>query len=386
MVNSGAANANSTAAKPFGTATAPTLPYYPLITSSPWANVTPQVLAQDYRPPTYQRFSMGIQTQILKDLVLDISYVGARGTQLIRQRLVNEALWASASNPIRGVTTNTSAAANIRARVPYQGLSYTGSQRYENGTNSWYNSLQTSLTKRFSQGLMFQASYTYARNLSDMPGTVSATIGGRINGDHNNMYLNYGPDPFVREQRFVLSYVYSLPSPKNMGAFASQLLGGWSVSGVTVVQSGRRLTFGYTNAANVFGLTADRPDYIPGCDVNTAGSTTDRLNTYWNAACFSKPAALTAPNSGTGFGNSSIGLGHGPRQVNLDVSVVKKFPIKWPYEAAGVEFYAQFFNFLNHAQFSDPSTTYTGTGFSPNAINGTTTNPRIIQFALKYTF
>jgi hypothetical protein len=60
--------------------------------------------------------------------------------------------------------------------------------------------------------------------------------------------------------------------------------------------------------------------------------------------------------------------------------------VKWPNEGANVEFFTQFFNLFNHAQFSDPSTTYTGTGFAPNAIISTTTNPRIIQFALKYSF
>lgn len=384
QVNIGPANASGTAARPFGMTTAPTLPYFPIIT--PTSSFAPQVLARDYRPPTYQRFSLGLQVEVVRDLVLEVSYVGSRGTQLIRQRIVNEALWADAAHPIRGVTTNTSASSNIRARVPYQGLNITNSWRFENGATNWYNSLQVSANKRFSYGLQFQAAYTFARALTDMPGTISATIGGRINGDHNNMRLNYGPDPFVREQRFVLSYVYALPSPKNLHSFAGRVLGGWTLSGVTVAQSGRRLTFGYTNAQNVFGLTADRPDYIPGCDISTSGSTSERLGTWWNAACFAKPAALAAPNSGTRFGNSPIGIGHGPRQVNFDVSIVKKIQVKWPNESANVEFFTQFFNLMNHAQFSDPSTTYTGTGFAPNAILSTITNPRIIQFALKYSF
>jgi hypothetical protein len=343
-------------------------------------------LARDYRPPTYQRFSLGLQVEVVKDLVFEASYVGARGTQVIRQLVINEAYWADAAHPIRGVTTNTSTSSNIRARIPYQGLNITNSWRFENGATNWYNSLQLSANKRFSRGLLFQAAYTYARALTDMPGTISATIGGRINGDHHNMKLNYGPDSFVREQRFVVSYLYALPGPKDLKSFAGRVLGGWTISGVTVAQSGRRLTFGYTNGQNVFGLTADRPDYVPGCDVSTTGSTTDRLGTWWNAACFTKPAALPAPNSGTGFGNSPIGLGHGPRQVNFDVSIAKKTAVGWPNETANVEFYTQFFNLMNHPQFSDPSTTYTSTGFAPNAILSTTTNPRIIQFALKYSF
>lgn len=384
QVNIGPANASATAARPFGDTTAPELPYFPSIT--PTSSITPQVLDRDYRPPTYQRFSLGLQMQVSRDLVFEVAYVGARGTQLIRQRVVNQALWADTAHPIRGVTVNTSAAANIRARVPYQGLNVTNTWRFENGATSWYNSLQVSATKRYGNGLQFQAAYTFARALTDMPGTISATIGGRVNGDHNNMKLNYGPDPFVREHRFVISYLYSLPSPKNTASLAGRVLGGWTLSGVTVAQSGHRLTFGYTNAQNVFGLTADRPDYVPGCAVATPGKNSERLGIWWNAACFARPAALPAPNSGTGFGNSPIGLGHGPRQVNFDASLVKKIPLRWPIETSNLEFFAQFFNLWNHAQFSDPSTTYTGTGFAPNAVTSTTTNPRIVQFALKYSF
>ncbi|MDT8070608.1 MAG: carboxypeptidase regulatory-like domain-containing protein [Terriglobia bacterium] len=379
----GAANAAATAANPY-VSPLPTLPYFPLIT--PTSAQTPQVLSQSYRPPTYQRYSLGLQAALAKDTVLEVDYVGARDTQLIRQRNIDQAQLASPDNPIRGVTTNTSATSNIRARLPYQGLSPTGARIYENGAAGWYNSLQVSANKRMSHGLTLQGSYTFARALSDSPGSISATIGGRPNGNTNDPRSTYGPDPFVREHRFVLSYLYNLPGPKDVNSFAGRILGNWSLSGVTVAQSGHRLTFGYTNAANVFGINSDRPDYVPGCNINTSGGVESRLNAYWNPACFTKPAALAAPNSGTLFGTSPIGLGHGPDQVNFDISIAKQIPIKWPNEVSRLEFYTQFFNALNHPQFADPSTQFTGTGFGANAITSTVTNPRIIQFALKYSF
>jgi hypothetical protein len=387
IVNVGPANAAATAANPFPGG-APTLPIFPIITPS--TAVTPQVLSQSYRPPSYQHYSMGLQTAITKDLTLDVSYVGGRGTHLMRWRMANQPGWASASNPIRGVTTDTTSKSNIIARLPYQGLSYTNTYLFENGGAAWYNSLQVRATKRFSQGLTFQAAYTFARDLTDVPGEVSATIGGRAIGDQNNPKAQYGPDPFIREHRFVLSYLYALPGPKNLSSIAGHILGNWSIAGVTTAQSGHRLTIGYTNAQNVFGNTSDRPDYTPGCNIASSGSTEQRLSSWWNGSCFTKPALLAAPNSGTLFGNSPIGLGHGPRQVNFDLSIVKKVPVKWPNEHANVEFYTQMFNALNHPQFSDPRSTWTGTGTSgfgsQASIQSTIGNPRIVQLALRFSF
>lgn len=381
--NVGAPNGAATAAHPFVGAL-PTLPYFPPIT--PTSAQTPQVLSQSYRPPTYQRYSLGMQASLARDFVFEVDYVGARGTQLIRQVNIDQAQLASPDNPIRGVTTDTSSAANIRARQPYQGLSPTSARLYENGAASWYNSLQVSANKRVGHGLTLQGAYTFARALSDSPGTISATIGGHPNGNTLDPSSTYGPDPFVREQRFVLSYLYNLPGPKNLNSFAGRMFGNWSLSGVTVAQSGQRLTFGYSNAANVFGVNSDRPNYVASCNINATGNNEDRLGTYWNSACFTKPTALTAPNSGTLFGTSPIGLGHGPRQVNFDLSIAKKIPVKWPTEGAALDFYTQFFNLMNHPQFANPTTQFTGTGFGANAITSTVTNPRIVQFALKYSF
>ena len=364
-------------------AVTPALPYFPLITpTSPFA---PQVLAQDFRPPMIQEYSMGAQFELAKDMVLDLSYVGSHSTTLIWQYFANEAALASPSNPIRGVTTNT--VANVTQRVPYQGLaSGLSTEIYSNGGIMWYNSLQASVTKRLSHGLTLLGSYTYARDLTTVPGSVSGTIGAQVAGDQNNPWQHYGPDPFVRQQRFVLSYVYNLPGPKDTNSMLGRVLGGWSVSGVTTAQSGHRLTAATSSdSTNAYGIPLNRPDLVPGCSVDNSGSVQSRLTGYFNTSCFVKPAVLVAGNSATGWGNSPVGIITGPRYVNFDMAVNKKIGIKWPNEFANVQFSAEAFNLLNHPQFADPGMSYTSKG-TFGIISSTIGNPRILQFALRFNF
>ncbi len=375
-------NANATAANPFPADT-PTLPYFPPIT--PTSAFAPQVLAQDYRPPMIQEYSFGAQFELAKDTVLDVSYMGSHSTTLIWQDFANQASLASAANPIRGVTTNT--VANVPQRVPYQGLA-TGlsTMIYTNGGIMWYHSLQTSVTKRLSHGLTLLGSYTFARDLTTVPGSVSGTIGAQVAGDQNNPYQHYGPDPFVREHRFVLSYLYNLPGPKDTYSLLGRVLGGWSISGVTTAQSGHRITVATSSdSTNAYGIPLNRPDLVPGCNVNESGSVQSRLNSYFNTACFVKPAPLVPGISATGWGNSPVGIVHGPRYVNFDMAVNKRVGIKWPNETSYFEFSAQAFNLLNHPQFADPGNSYTSKG-TFGIINSTIGNPRILQFALRFNF
>jgi hypothetical protein len=378
----GSDNAAATASNPFPAIT-PTPPYFPPIT--PTSTLTTEVVSQDFRPPIFQRYSLGTQAQLTKDFVLDISFVGARGEHLVRERRPDQALLASPTDPIRGVTTNT--VANVAQRVPFQGLSTTGFILIESEGASWYNALDVSLTKRLSRGLQFLASYTFARALTDTPGTTAANdgIGGSVLGDQTNPASNYGPDSFIREHRFVFSYIYNLPGPKNLSSLPGRLLGAWSFSGVAVAQSGHLLSMAYNNSKNAYGMSSvDRPDLVPGCAVSNSGSVESRLNAFFNASCFVAPPPLVAGNSATGFGDSPTGIIHGPRNVNVDLSLGKRFALRWPNEHSNLEFQAQFFNAFNHPQFADPATKFKSTGF--DEITGTITNPRIGQLALRFNF
>src|SRR5437867_8121023 len=130
---------------------------------SPTTQTTTRLVATDWRPGMVQQYSLNTQTEFAKNFLLEIGYVGSRGTHLNRGRGANQALLASPSNPIRGITTNT--VANVRQRVPFLGFQPTTIEPVASDGASWYNSLQTSLTKRLSKGLQTLTSYTWSRTL-----------------------------------------------------------------------------------------------------------------------------------------------------------------------------------------------------------------------------
>lgn len=351
------------------------------------------VFAPNFRPPILQQYSLGFEAKLSDSMDLDVGYSGSRGLHLIRERSVNEADLVSPTNPGRGgITTNT--LANIPQRVPFEGWTASGLVQIESGGASWYNALLVSLNKRFSHGLRFQASYTFARDLTTDNETSTGPNGGTAVGDQNNPASRYGPDEFIREHRFIINYSYDFPRLNSSHAFVRQALDGWTVAGVTTVQSGQRLSALYTNGANIYGITNDRASLsgtcTPGQYVNP-GSVSSNIGgskTYINTKCFTTPAAINplppAGDGATGFGNSPVGLITGPGQLNFDFSLLKHFPVHWPRDTANLEFRSEFFNAFNHPQFGNPDNTFGSPTFGQ--ITTTVVAPRVIQLALKLTF
>ena len=349
----GPTNAAATAQNPFAySGTLPTLPAW--VPYSPSTSQSWKGLDRYYQPALWHRYSSDLQMLLAKDFTLDVGYVGGRGSKLVSYTLVNQAELASPTNPIRGETTNT--ITNIPLRVPFVGFAPSGTLLFQPIGIARYNALQASLSKRFTSGSQFLASYTFARDLTDLPGVVtSGGFGGSIYGDQTHPMLGYGPDAFIRPHRFVVSYLYQLPSPGNKNALRGKLLGGWAVSGVTTVQSGHRDFAVNTGSSNAYGISQDRPDYIPGCAVNKSGSIQHRLNSYFNTNCFTPPPVIGNDGVATALGNSPTGNIHGPDQVNFDFSILKRTGIKWPKEGANIEFRTDFFNIMNHPMFGDPN-------------------------------
>lgn len=377
---SGTQTANFTDASPFAPDTV-TLPAFQ--TYTPTSNNVYDGYAPNFRFPMAQHTSADLQTLLGGNFVLDVGYVGQKFTDETVLVQSNQAVLASVANPIRGITTNTTG--NIPQRVPIEGFNVNGIGLYEPAGHGTYNSLQVSLSKRFSHGLQFLASYTYAKDLTNAVGTANAEEAGSFIG--NQLAPAYGPDPFVRPHRFVASYLYQLPTPKR-NRILEEVLGGWETSGVVTIQSGDYLSVGYTNRNNAYGETSDRPIYTPGCAVATTGSLETRLLTtgYINSACYTIPPALASGSSATGFGNAPLAQLRGPDQNNFDTAIFKRFALHWPNEVANFEFRTEMFNAFNHPQFGDPSTGFNTSTFGKNITGAQSTSPRIIQFALKLNF
>jgi hypothetical protein len=116
--------------------------------------------------------------------------------------------------------------------------------------------------------------------------------------------------------------------------------------------------------------------------VNTSGSATSKLNNWINQSCIAPYPVIGDDGMATAFGNSRMGILHGPGQANTDLSVIKMFPL---WERTNLEFRSEFFNVLNQTNFQDPDNTVSD-GPSFGHITSTLSNPRIVQFALKLNF
>ena len=352
--------------------------------------------------PLIRQYNLGFQYEFASSFVFEGAFVGSSGINVMNyNHNVNSARLASPSNPINGITTNT--AANASARVPYLGYLPNGFQ--QNGFDGVYNynSMQLTVRKNLSHGLGFQAAYTWSKNLSNV-----AWDAANINLA-TDMSQQYGQTPYSRPHRFVLNYQYELPF-KASGA-VNQLINGWTVSGLTTIQSGNPLTLFDNRGGGVYGTPGSgtvenglsRAQLCPGItydQIETSGDVKSRLGSgsnpaatrFFNAAAFCAPPAIGADGS-TGFGNSGIGIVRGPHQLNFDFQAGKIVRIG---ERQQVQFRAEFFNIFNHAQFALPGYT-TQAAFANNGalfssgtqlgvINQTSVAPRLVQLALKYSF
>jgi hypothetical protein len=333
--------------------------------------------------PLVRQYNINVQYQFAPNWIVEVGYVGSSGINLVdTYHDYNVAGLASPSNPINGITSNTTQ--NIQARVLDLGYISGGLTGTAFDGKSNYNSLQVTVRKQFSHGFTMQGAYTWSKDLADL------TLNAANSGDPTNLAQQYGPVGFSRPQRFIINYAYDLPFGRHDGA-AGYLLNGWNLSGVTTVQSGTPLTVTDGAGGSIFGLATSRAEMCPGATYQsavTAGGVEARLGGasggpgYVNASAFCS-ADLPQIGNGTGYGNSGLGILLGPGQFNFDVSVIKTTRIG---ERQTVQFRSEFFNFFNHPQFSNPGTLAVSTPASFGQITTTSVGPRVMQFALKYNF
>jgi hypothetical protein len=388
-VSAGPPNLAATFANPFPNPL-PTESSFPLfVPYTPTANLNAVAVARDLDLGRIQQFSTGIQTQIARNLMWEVGYVGSRGDRLQRTRSVNQALLATPSDPVRGLTNNT--ILNTTQRKPYLGWSTSGLLTVESKGESTYDGLETSLTKRYSSGLQLLVSYTYSKTIdSDGANTEANGQAGAGIGNQNDDRARRGPASFSRPHRFVGSFVYELPSPKSAGGAVGALLGSWSVAGVATLQSGHPLTLVGTNANNAFGYTSDRAQIAQGCsndDLVLSGSTRDKINQYFKTTCVGPNIPwpiIGSDGRATDFGNSGVGIVVGPGQRDIDLSLAKRMRTGWPNASGQAEIRIEFFNAFNTVNFGNPDTNVSSATFG--RITGTTVSPRIIQLAVKFSF
>jgi hypothetical protein len=355
-------------------------PVLPVLYSPDYSPAQPAIglnsVDPNLRTPYLNQWGANFQYEVMKNMVVEVGYAGSKGVALPDRRAINQALLASPSNPINGITTNTSA--NTSLRVPYIGFSPSGLLAEETAADSRYNSLQATVTRRFANGLRFLVAYTFSKSIDDTSGG-STSIFSEITGDESNIGSSKGLSDFDRTHRVVGNFGYLIPAfgfGLNKTALGKEMFSGWEVSGVTTLQSGSPYSITDSGGAVFYGTTGSRASYAAGATLATAelsGSTESRLNEYFNTAAFVRP--------GNYFGNVGRNTMRGPFQRNVDLSVSKRFPIK---ERIAAEFRAEFFNVMNLVNFSSPNGSIASTSFG--IITATEGNPRIVQFAMKVLF
>ncbi|MFZ3333338.1 MAG: TonB-dependent receptor [Candidatus Acidiferrales bacterium] len=313
--------------------------------------------AKNLSVPYTQQYNLGFQWEPFKSWLLDAGYVGSKGTKLINVYNFNQGAAGTPPYNLSGFSNN---------KV------LNGFEEVQTNTNSHYNALQASLTKRFSAGLQLLASYTYSKSTDQGSGGFENELGG-YPGDQQNPDAQLGLSDFNRAQRFVISGVYQLPLfYKGDSRLAKSAANDWQIGGIAIFQSGLPFSVVCESGSALY----NRADYVPGATITVPGGTESKLNDYFNVAAFSNTCANAAP-----YGTSGRNIITGPGQKNIDFSIVKYFPVT---ETARFEFRSEFFNLFNWVNFSNPNNNV----LLPNvgAISTTSSGPRIIQFALKFNF
>jgi hypothetical protein len=308
-----------------------------------------------------------IQRQLPKDTLVEVAYVGTKGTHLMGNYVGNPFI------PV-GFDPKNPQPGTLVSRYPGLGLDLITGQ----GADSTYHALQITMKKRVASGII-QAAYTKSKTISD--GVDSST----------RFYTTMGLAPwwdwsrarglsdFDRPQRLSITFSQDLPKHFQSGP-AKYILNNWVVNGNFIVQSGLPLTV--TNATSGQGLggadssptAALYSNVVAGANLINSGANDSKLNNYINKAAWSKAPFGTVGSSGSN-------MFRGPGQGDMDFSIFRNFPIR---ERANLVFRSEFFNITNHPNFGNPNVSLDSASFGQ--ITTTTVNARIIQFAMKLLF
>ena len=382
----GGQNAAATFQQPYNPALPPNSAFPIFIPRTPDSALTVGAVGNSLASPYTQQYDLNIQYELSRDLLWQVGYVGSASRHLTGCVQFNQASIATPQQPVNGETTTT--LANLSQRLPFTGLAAGRSYVCDTAFSASYNSLQTGLTKRFSHGLDFQASYTWSKNMDFTSGTGAASNFDLsfLGNDQTKPDQSRGLSDFDRKQRFVLSFVYDPPKFQMGPAILRYALSRWQFSGEAVLQSGLPITVMDSSAGLVYGnLSGFNRAECTGASPATPGSLFSRIsNGFLNSSAFAAPPVIGDDGIGTGFGNCGVGILRGPDQRNLDLGIHRSFAIT---EGSTLQFRAEFFNLTNTPKFGQPSNDFAGgTNSAFGQITSTVSNPRIIQFALKYNF
>jgi hypothetical protein len=323
--------------------------------------------------PYVEQWSLDLQQELQRGLVIDIGYYGDSSVHQIATEDLNQpvpgAYVQEGIIPGDQVTAGNSTLLN-RIR-PYLGWGVINSLEPRYSSN--YNSLQTSLTKQFAGGNLLNLDYTWAKALGNYQQYSSSPQ------NRYDIQAEYGPTPLNRSSIFSANFVYVLPGLRSRSGIVQGTLGGWETSGIISYESGAYQTAHTINvdpggvgllAAGLSGPSA-RPDVV----ANPNHSAPHNLHQWFNTSAFTQvPAGEYRP------GNAPVGNIVGPGSAIWNLSLFKNFHIE---KSGEVQFRAEAFNLFNHTNFSGIATTLGQTNYGQVTAAD---EARIMQLGLKITF
>jgi len=353
------------------------------------------------RDPYVMSYFFGIQRELLRDLSIEVNYVGTLGRKLLRAENFNRFTGdrTGACSPTNEFCGNTA--------LNYVNPNFGRLRFWENSVTSAYDAAQLQVSKRFSRGYAITGNYTLSKSLdirSTWHSGATTTNGAQEGYSTNvsNVRLDRGRSVFDARHRAIVSFIWETPFFKDSQPLVRAILGGWQLNGILALQSGlpftpfdgRSFSGGAGGDYNADGTANDRPN-TPASGNTIASDRNSWVNpgagpfkipttasggvptTADKIAFFGKPTP--APKDGT-LGRNTF---EGPGYANTDFSVFKNFDLRAINEQAKIQFRAEFFNFFNRVNFRQPTVTINSSTFGRATATFTA---RQIQFGLKFIF
>jgi hypothetical protein len=361
-----------------------------------------QYIAPDSNRVGYaQNYSLGVQYELPASFVLEVGYIGNKGTRLEANGLDNlNQLPVSALRFGDDLIQQLSARPNLGIPVPYAGFNGTVAQAlrpfpqfgninqvFANFGTSHYDSLQVTVTRHLTKGLAVMGAYTWSKAI--FTGSQSA-IDAAGSQDVYNRRLERTIAGFSIPHFAKLTWIYDLPLGKgrkwlNEGIL-SHVIGGWTLTGIHQFRSGDPLSITGAGLQTVLFNGTIRPDWIQGVPVILNHDADVKTNS--TGALYLNPAAFalvprTSNNIPLRLGTAPPVLPNvrGPKVIGEDFGLQKKFAIN---ETTGFELRADFFNAFNRAGRGNPVTEITASNFG--RITGARFGPRNIQVSARFSF
>lgn len=319
------------------------------------------------KSPYVQEYNLTVEQQFGSSWALRVAYVGSLSRRFFTSRDANEPAY------FPGASTTTAA---VNARRPYQPTpsTYVFGPIVENddASNASYDSLQVTLTRRFSHGFSILANYVWSKSIdiqSEEPQNITLTL-----SNQNDLALDRARSDFDVPQLFVASYLWDTPKLHRYGFIGQNILSNWQFNGITTLGTGVPFTIFSGVDSNLDNVPTDRPNTVGNPTLGGGRGRAARAAEFFNTAAFAQvPSNVPYGNTGR---NSLIG----PGVINTDFSIFRDFPL---VHESVVQFRAELFNAFNNVNLQNPNNTLTSPIFGQI---GGSANARIVQFALKYTF